>query len=171
MPLPRLSTTLFFLAAFLGVFGFGEALLRDQDTYWHLAAGALILNSGAVPTADSFSFTTEGHPWLLLSWAWDALMAKTYLWRGWFGMVYASALLYAATFALCFAVCRDKSGDVIAAFLVTLLVMLGVELYVRPQAVTFLMVMAFVALLQPAPCCSRACLKSVAVLSRWHCRC
>ncbi len=150
LTLPRPSTLLFFFATFLGIFGFGEMLLYDQDTYWHLAAGQLILDNGYIPTTDPFSFTAEGQRWLLLSWAWDALLAQFYRWQGMFGIVYMSALVYAVTLTLCFTTARDKSGDVIAAMLATILVMLGIELYARPQEITFLMVMAFAALLQPA---------------------
>ena len=59
-----------FVAVVLGVFAFGFAALfavqriADPDTWWHLRTGQWILENGAVPDADPFSFTVPGAPWL-----------------------------------------------------------------------------------------------------------
>lgn len=37
--------------------------IRTYDTFFHLAAGRQILDTGTVPTADTFSYTFRGQPW------------------------------------------------------------------------------------------------------------
>lgn len=49
--------------------------VRTFDTFFHLAAGRLILARGAVPTVDPFSFSFPGVRWLDHSWGFQALLA------------------------------------------------------------------------------------------------
>ncbi len=60
-----------------GVLGIGVALwgflaasdaLSDNSLFTHLATGRLILEEGAVPTTDPYSYTARGEPWLVQSW-------------------------------------------------------------------------------------------------------
>jgi hypothetical protein len=52
--------------------------VRTFDTFFHLAAGRLILEQGAVPSVDPFSFTFRGAPWHNHSWGFQALLAQLY---------------------------------------------------------------------------------------------
>jgi hypothetical protein len=52
--------------------------VRTFDTFFHLAAGRLVLARGAVPTVDPFSFTFAGARWLDHSWGFQALLAALY---------------------------------------------------------------------------------------------
>jgi hypothetical protein len=52
--------------AFGVVAGFYE--LHDPDVWWVAAAGRLTLQTGAIPVANTFSFTEPGHPWLMHEW-------------------------------------------------------------------------------------------------------
>ena len=68
----------FFLALFLALFAQPhglEALLSDGDTGWHIRTGELILATGHVPTADPFSFSRPGQPWLAWEWLSDVIFA------------------------------------------------------------------------------------------------
>lgn len=67
-------------------------LLDDGDTYWHLAAGGLMLDQGRVPTTDPFSYTFGGQPWTAHEWLSEVLMALAYRAAGWSGL----CLLFAA---------------------------------------------------------------------------
>ncbi len=49
--------------------------LIDGDVWWHLRAGEEILATGAVPRADSWSFTAFGTPWISQDWLTNAAMA------------------------------------------------------------------------------------------------
>ena len=42
----------------------GGILLGDSDTYWHIAVGRWILDHGALPHTDIYSFTKTGEPWI-----------------------------------------------------------------------------------------------------------
>ena len=57
------------LAAVSAVKGLG-----DPDYYWHVTAGRLIVEGGAVPSTDPFSFTWQGQPWTPHEWLSEAVM-------------------------------------------------------------------------------------------------
>lgn len=60
------------LIAFVGLVTF--AAPTDPDVWWHLRNGQLILDTGAVPTHDVYSFTAQGRPWLVQEWLTEVLM-------------------------------------------------------------------------------------------------
>src|SRR5215510_16377384 len=43
-------------------------LLLDSDTGWHIRAGELILETGAIPRSDPFSHTMGGREWFAWEW-------------------------------------------------------------------------------------------------------
>jgi len=49
--------------------------LFDPDYFWHLATGELILDAGAIPTTDPFSFTWRGEPWVPDQWLAEVAIA------------------------------------------------------------------------------------------------
>jgi hypothetical protein len=51
------------------------APIRDNSFLWHIRAGELQATAGEVLTADPFSFTMHGEPWLTQSWLADLLYA------------------------------------------------------------------------------------------------
>lgn len=145
--LPRLSTTAFFTLALVVLMASAQALIKDPDTLWHLAAGDLIRESGSIPRTDTWSFTAGNHLWFLLSWAWDAAASLLYAKQGWFGVALMSALIYAGALALLFSSCLNRTRDITAPFLTLLLGFSGLSLLARPQAVTLLMVILFARIL------------------------
>jgi len=78
----------------------GSALLNDSDTYWQIAVGQWILDHGALPRTDFYSFTKAGEPWTSSSWLAQVLYATSYRLAGWTGPVVLAAGSIAATFAL-----------------------------------------------------------------------
>jgi hypothetical protein len=71
-------------AASIAAFALAATALRinpifDPDYHWHLATGALVARTHAVPTVDSFSHTFAGAPWRFVDWLADLLMYG--LWR------------------------------------------------------------------------------------------
>jgi hypothetical protein len=60
----------FFLGCVFATFGavLGSRPLRDNSFLTHLATGRLILESGSVPSVDSYTFTSAGSPWVVQSW-------------------------------------------------------------------------------------------------------
>jgi len=53
----------------------GLPLLADPDSHWHIAVGHWILQHGAVPTVDIYSFTLPGQPWIAKEWLSQVVMA------------------------------------------------------------------------------------------------
>src|ERR1039457_5212 len=71
---PSLSD-LFFITLFLWLFVAGgdgwHGLLLDGDIGWHIRTGEYILDHGAVPKTDLFTFTKPGAPWFAWEWLSD----------------------------------------------------------------------------------------------------
>jgi len=63
----------------LGVFTFAVSSLTEFDFWWYLASGELILAHRSVPTADPFSYTAQGRPWINHMWASQLILLA--LWR------------------------------------------------------------------------------------------
>src|SRR5689334_4543959 len=77
---------------------FGTKLLNDPDTYWQLATGRWILDHGAFPHTDIYSFTKFGAPWISSSWLAQVLYAACYGIAGWAGVVSLAAIAVSLTF-------------------------------------------------------------------------
>ncbi len=60
------------LAAVVGRAGYE---LKDPGVGWHLRTGRLILDTGAIPRTDPFSFTAAGREWLNYYWAFEVASA------------------------------------------------------------------------------------------------
>jgi hypothetical protein len=96
-PSPLLS----FGIALAGVCGALSVLagIFDPDYFWHLATGRLIVERGAIPTSDPFSFTWNGEPWIPDQWLSDVLIHAVVSWLGptagllIFGAIAASAVV------------------------------------------------------------------------------
>src|ERR1041385_8120678 len=56
----------------------GEILLRDTDSLWQIRVGQWIIDHGAMPSTDVFSFTRLGEPWMSSSWLSQVLLALAY---------------------------------------------------------------------------------------------
>lgn len=68
------------------------ALLKDGDTYWHVATGRWIAEHGTVPHTDVFSHTFTGQVWLAKEWLSQLILYYAYEIGGW-KMVNAFSLL------------------------------------------------------------------------------
>ncbi len=77
-----------------------SGLLNDSDTYWQIAVGQWILDHGALPRVDVYSFSMPGESWISSSWLAQVLYAASYNIAGWAGPVVVAAGGIAATFAL-----------------------------------------------------------------------
>src|SRR2546426_11140765 len=64
----------------------GNSLLNDPDSYWHLVVGRWIVEHRTFPTADPFSFTMTGAPWIAKEWLSQILYAGAWGLAGWSGM-------------------------------------------------------------------------------------
>lgn len=87
------GTYLFFLFV-------GDTLLQDSDSFWQIKIGQWILDHGAMPYTDFYSFTRQGEAWISTSWLSQVLFAFSYAQLGWAGPVIMTAIGMALTAAI-----------------------------------------------------------------------
>lgn len=63
--------------------------LHDPDAWWHLATGRWVVQNGAIPTTDPFSFLSDGGPWIYVNWLPDTFYYLVYAVAGFAGLVVA----------------------------------------------------------------------------------
>lgn len=91
------------LAFALGVFAitlWAPQTFNDGDTFWHVAAGRLMIAGRAVLAADPFSYTFAGRPWMTHEWGAEVLFAAAYDLMGWAGVALLTALCAGAAAGL-----------------------------------------------------------------------
>ena len=88
----------------------GLPLLADPDSHWHIAVGNWILQHGAVPTVDTYSYTFTGQPWIAKEWLSQVLMALAYNIGGWGGVVALARPPSASPRRCCCACCSATCG-------------------------------------------------------------
>jgi len=127
------------LGVILAVFAAAAAVMPAQnDTFWHLRAGADIWRTGQVPRVDSYSHTFIGAPWPDHEWLAQALMYGAYWLGGMPGLAFACALCVWGSIAIAY---RLMVGPV-ATRAVVLTLGLLVACFVwkaRPQVLTLLL--------------------------------
>lgn len=96
-----------------GVLGvcWAPGLLRDPDTWWHVATGRWIWAHGRVPVSDPFSWTMAGQPWNAHEWLAEWLMALAFRLDGWAGIVALTALACGLALAVLTAALRRIRPD------------------------------------------------------------
>ena len=109
------------------------------DFPWLLRAGQYILRTGELPAGDIFSWTFPGQAWVLYQWLFEVAIAKAEQWVGLRGLfvVYAGvamAIYLAAPF--CGAVPRRVSPLAVAPIAALGLLVVLVNLSLRPMIVT-----------------------------------
>jgi hypothetical protein len=138
-----------FLAVALPVLAAVLAPMSSVDLTYQLRAGAEIIDSRAIPTVDTWTFTAAGLPWVDQQWGAQIVLAAVYQAAGWTGLVLLRALLTAIVFGATLALARGRGLDVRVASILTLLafVVAAPAMALRPQlfgmacfAVTLLLV-------------------------------
>lgn len=69
----------------------------NPDLFWHLSAGKAIAWSGAIPRADTLSWTMQGQPWHDFEWLTQAIYYSLYVVWGFHGLMFLKALLLGLT--------------------------------------------------------------------------
>lgn len=139
--LPRLGDMLF-AAIFLAVIGLGPRLLNmDGDLGRHLTIGEYILANRTIPTADLFSHTLFGQSLTPHEWLAQVIFGVAYRIAGLDGVVWLSALIIAATFALLYRQCSARSGMVLVSLVFSVLAAGTASLHwlARPHLFTMLL--------------------------------
>jgi hypothetical protein len=119
--------------------------LIDPDYYWHVETGRLIVTGLTLPTADPFSFTRAGHPWVLHEWLFQVILYGFVAAIGPLGAKILTAALGTASVVLTYATMRQLlSRPIMAVCLAGLLyIVLSVFIVPRPQLFTYLFLAAY----------------------------
>jgi len=124
----------------------GLPLLADPDSHWHIAVGHWILQHGAVPTVDTYSFTLPGQPWIAKEWLSQVLMALAYDIGGWGGVVVLAAAAFGVTSALLLRLLLQDLRPLPALlFTAAAFVLMGSHFLARPFALAFPFLLVWVA--------------------------
>ncbi|MBR0825223.1 hypothetical protein JQ596_06730 [Bradyrhizobium manausense] len=86
--------------AYLFFLYIGDTLLQDSDSFWQIKIGQWILDHGALPYSDFYSFTRLGQPWISTSWLSQVLYALSFAQWGWAGPVILTTLAIALSAAI-----------------------------------------------------------------------
>lgn len=137
------------LAVLLPVLGSLLAPLSTVDLAYHVRAGGIILDSGSLPSPDTFTFTAAGQAWLDQQWGAQVVLAVVYRVGGWALLAVFRAGLVGLLSWLVFRACRSGGVGIRAAAWLTLaefgvsLVALGL----RPQLLGMVLFAAILAIL------------------------
>lgn len=130
-----LSRLWLYLAVALPVLAAVLAAMSSVDLAYQLRAGGEILDSRAVPTVDTWTFTAAGLPWVDQQWGAQVVLAAVYRVAGWTGLVLLRALLTAAIIGGTVAIARIRGLDERLAALVAIaaFVVAAPAMALRPQ--------------------------------------
>src|SRR5690606_3925218 len=98
--------------------------LSDNSLFTHLATGRLILADG-IPTADPYSFTAPGEPWVVQSWLVSTVYALAERVAGLAAVRVLAGLLLGALLALAWRLTRPAGGLLVRVGLVVLVIGAG----------------------------------------------
>jgi hypothetical protein len=120
----------------------------NNDIWWHLKAGELIMQDGAVPHADPFSYALEGKAWTDFEWLYQVVVYGASRVGGWKTLTLLHA--FAAAGALVLAGMSAK-GTVVARAVAMFIAVLGYYVYpwLRPQVFTLLFLGLYLYVLRP----------------------
>jgi len=131
------------------VFTAGRAFYLDPDVWWHLRTGESILRTHQWPTADPYSFTVHGSPWMAYEWLGDVLLAGVQRAAGLRGLAGLDIALGAAVVVALYVLATLRSRNSKAAFVACLLLLMLAEVSftLRPQMLGYLfLVLTLIAL-------------------------
>ena len=143
-PAPPLPSSALLLGLVTGTILLGVTMakgLQDADSFWHVVAGQVIVESGRVPSTDLFSFTYAGKPWTPHEWLSEVLMSLLDSAVGVTGALVAFGLV-AGAIAVVHAVGLGRLGlrpAAIGAALALGAAVLFPYVTVRPQAFSWLL--------------------------------
>ncbi|HEX2987996.1 MAG TPA: hypothetical protein VHS06_07485, partial [Chloroflexota bacterium] len=104
---------------FLALFSYDFVRPTDIDFWWHLKTGELIATTGTIPTADPFSYTVPGRPWIAHEWLWELAIYLIYSRGGYMTAALLSAAAVTLTYIILYRLLRKLgTSEFVAAALV-----------------------------------------------------
>ncbi len=138
LTIPRLAIGL----VFLGLFAMAARAAVDNDTWWHLRAGAWMMEHGQVLTHDEFSLTRLGAPWLNVNWLSQIGLALIWQAAGFAELNLLVAVIVTVAFMFVYWQCE---GNVYLKAFVLVLAAAASAVYwaARPQMASFVLAAVF----------------------------
>ncbi|MBI5052484.1 MAG: hypothetical protein HZB52_04370, partial [Chloroflexi bacterium] len=131
---------------FLGLFAMAMKPSVDTDSFWHLRAGAWMLDNARLLTIDLFSYTRFNQAWINHSWLSQTLMAIIYRVGGYGGLNLFTASVIVLAFVFVYR--AGEGGGYLRAFIIILAATTsGVYWSARPQILSLLLTAIFVYIL------------------------
>jgi hypothetical protein len=123
------------LSVFFIGFLSGAVSLGNYDTWWHLAGGRFIIQTGHVAHTDPFSFTVLGKEWVMHEWGWDVILYLLYHWTGPVGAIILKAVVAGLIYAGMLYLAMRRGASTPVALLVTVLATQALSVWMneRPQ--------------------------------------
>jgi hypothetical protein len=130
----RLATAILFVA----IFAMAVRAPADTDTWWHLQAGRVTVESGHILQSDIFSHTRTGEAWVNHSWLSQVVLYKLFDLFSYAGLGLWMGFCVALAFGLVY---LQMDGNVfIRAFILILAAATSAVIWVaRPQLLSFVM--------------------------------
>lgn len=88
------------LLTFVYLMSNGRYMLRDGDTFWHIAIGRWMIENGAIPDSDPLSHTMRGTPWIAHEWLSQLVLTFAHAAGGWTWTVAVCAAAFAIAIGL-----------------------------------------------------------------------
>jgi hypothetical protein len=131
--------------AYLFYLSAGEILLRDSDSMWQIKVGQWILEHGAMPSSDVFSFTRYGEPWMSSSWLSQVIYAIAYGPGDWAGPVILTSIAIGVTVAIFLHLLSPYIDSARAILIMTLALLASTtHLFARPHVLALPVLLAFI---------------------------
>ena len=115
-------------------------LFVEGDVWWHVAAGERILSTGHLPTADPYSFTVYGNPWMAYEWLGEVVMALAVRMHSLQGLQILLVMLSVVLVVLTYCYAWVRTGNPLAsAAAVALLLQVEQPMFtLRPQMLGYI---------------------------------
>jgi hypothetical protein len=139
--LPSVTDLIFMILLAALTFGaLAPRLLGDAGVGWHIRNGQQMLATHSVSRVDLFSSSKSGQPWYAWEWLYDLAIAQIHAWIGLNGVVFFTALVIAASFALLFRLALSRGGSlpVTVVFVVLAVCASAIHLFTRPHVLSWL---------------------------------
>lgn len=139
LDLPRLGLVAIFLTLLM------LSAVVDPDYFWHLKTGQYLVEHGALPAGDIFSYTQAGKPWVLHEWLFEVLLYGVFSVLGEPGTKLLVAMLATASLAVTYATANRILRKPYLAFALAVICFIFVApgISPRPQLVTFLLLATY----------------------------
>jgi hypothetical protein len=114
----------------------------DADYWWHVRTGQQIVETGALPRVDDYSYTMAGRAWVAHEWLTELLLYLVQQQLGYVGNVALFGLMGALTGLAVYATCRLRGlGEPASALMMLWAWAMGLgSANVRPQGLTALLI-------------------------------